>query len=106
MPGTARNPFWNRTAWWIEWPLFVQEVGREPRDLEEYVSWSQERQARALQRAARACKNRFPRCGGFIVWMGHDSFPCAANTAVVDFEGRPKPAALALRRVFRDGAVE
>jgi len=33
--------------------------------------------------------------------MGHDSFPCTANTAVVDFEGKPKPAAVALGEVFR-----
>lgn len=102
VPGSLENPLWNRTAWWTEWPRFVQEHGREPRDLEEYVAWSQERQARALEIAARACKQRFPRCGGFIVWMGHDCFPCTANTAIVDFEGRPKPAARRLARVFHE----
>jgi len=35
---------------------------------------------------------RFPRCGGILLWMGHDSFPCPANTAIIDFWGRPKPA--------------
>ena len=39
-------------------------------------------------------------CGGFIVWMGHDSFPCTANTSVIDYEGNLKPAALALADVF------
>jgi hypothetical protein len=34
--------------------------------------------------------------------MGHDSFPCTANTAVIDFEGEMKPAAHALAAVFRD----
>jgi beta-mannosidase len=101
-PGTAANPLWRRFAWWIEWPEFVARHGREPRDLREYVAWSQARQAEALARAARACKRRFPRCGGFIVWMGHDSFPCPANTAILDFDGNPKPAALALAEVFRN----
>ena len=101
MPGTADNPLWRRTSWWIEWPIFVEECGREPASLEEFVAWSQARQAEALVIAARACKDRFPRCGGFIIWMGHDSFPCTANTAIVDFDGEPKPAALALREVFR-----
>jgi beta-mannosidase len=101
LPGTADNPLWRRTSWWIEWPEFVAEQGREPRDLEEYVDWSQKRQALFLARAASACKGRFPRCGGFIVWMGHDCFPCTANTAILDLYGRPKPAALALAAVFR-----
>ena len=101
MPGTADNPLWRRTSWWIEWPTFVQEQGREPASLEEFAGWSQARQAKAIAIAARACKGRFPRCGGFIVWMGHDSFPCTANTAIVDFDGNPKPAALALKEVFR-----
>ena len=100
VPGTVDNPLWNRTPWWIEWPAFVREYGREPRDLEEYVQWSRQRRARALAIADRACKDRFPRCGGIIIWMGHDSFPCTANTAIVDYHGEPKPAALALARVF------
>jgi beta-mannosidase len=106
MPGTADNPLWRRTSWWIEWPIFVEEQGREPASLEEFVAWSQARQAEALTIAARACKARFPRCGGFIIWMGHDSFPCTANTAIVDFDGNPKPAALALREVFSRSDVQ
>ncbi len=102
MPATVANPLWRRTSWWIEWPEYLREHGAEPTSLETYVAWSQERQSRALVIAARACKDRFPECGGFIVWMGHDSFPCTANTAIVDFHGRPKPAALALREVFRE----
>jgi beta-mannosidase len=101
-PGTLANPLWRRTSWWIDWPVFVAEQRREPADLEEYVAWSQARQAEALHVAAASCKARFPRCGGLLIWMGHDSFPCAANTSIVDFWGRPKPAALALRGVFTD----
>ncbi|MCY3023659.1 MAG: hypothetical protein NTW87_32160, partial [Planctomycetota bacterium] len=100
-PGTLDNPLWRRSPWWIEWPDFIREKGREPRDLEEYVAWSQERQKEALSMAVGACKRRFPRCGGVIIWMGHDSFPCAANTAIVDYWGRAKPAALALGKILR-----
>jgi hypothetical protein len=32
--------------------------------------------------------------------MGHDSFPCTANTAILDYHGRPKPAATALGGIF------
>ena len=100
-PGTFGNSLWRRTSWWIEWPQFIAEMGREPETLQEYVAWGQQRQAQALSIAAGACKDRFPRCGGFIVWMGHDSFPCTSNTSVVDFDGNPKPAAFALADVFR-----
>lgn len=101
VPGTHANPLWRRTSWWIEWPVFEREHGREPLNLEEYVNWSQRRQQRALRIAAAACKARFPRCGGFLVWMGHDSFPCTANTSIIDFQGKLKPAAQSLRDVFR-----
>lgn len=101
-PGTADNPLWNRhTSWWVEWHVFVNEIGREPEDLEEYVDWSQARQAKALSIAAKACKGRFPRCGGILLWTGHDCFPCEANTSIIDFDGNPKPAALALRKIWR-----
>lgn len=101
LPASYANPLWRRTSWWIEWPQFIAEMGREPATLEAYVAWGQQRQAQALAVAARACKARFPRCGGFILWMGHDSFPCTANTAILDFEGNPKPAAFALAGVFK-----
>jgi beta-mannosidase len=100
-PGTLDNELWRRTSWWIEWPAFVNEHAREPHDLEEYVVWSQNRQAEALRIAVDAEKRRFPAVGGVIIWMGHDSFPCASNTSIVDFWGRPKPAALALSKVWK-----
>jgi beta-mannosidase len=101
VPGTAANPLWRRTSWWIDWPDFVRERGRDPDSLEEYVAWSQERQRKALQIAVEATKQRFPRCGGILVWMGHDSFPCTANLSIIDFWGRPKPAAESVGEVFR-----
>jgi beta-mannosidase len=101
LPGTAANPLWRRQSWWIEWPAFVEELGREPATLEEYVAWSQERQRRALGIAARSAKGRFPRCGGFLLWMGHDSFPCTANTSIIDFWGERKPAAGEIGAIFR-----
>jgi beta-mannosidase len=104
LPGDESNPLWRRTGWWIEWPLFIQEKGHAPASLEEYVMWSQDRQAKALAIVARALKDKFPRCGGVIFWMGHDCFPCAANTSIVDYDGQPKPAALALAKIFRNEA--
>ncbi|MCE5184650.1 MAG: hypothetical protein LLF76_00800 [Planctomycetaceae bacterium] len=100
-PCSVENPLWRRAAWWTEWSEFIMEKGRLPRDLDEYVAWGQARQAKALSIAVKACKDRFPRCGGIIIWMGHDSYPCPANTSIIDFEGNPKPAALAIGEIFR-----
>jgi beta-mannosidase len=102
VPGTHSNALWNRQPWWIEWPKFALETGREPASLDEFVAWSQKRQAEALTLAVSAAKSRFPACGGVILWMGHDCFPCTANASIVDFDGNPKPAALALRRIFHN----
>ena len=100
LPLDESNPQWRRFGFWIQGEAFQKAHGRAPLDLAEYVVWSQRLQAEALERAARYTKRRFPACGGFIIWMGHDAFPCPANTAVLDFDGRPKPAADALRKIF------
>jgi len=100
MPASKTNPLWRRTSWWIEWEEFIVENGKEAENLQEYVEWSQNRQVEALTTVARSLKSKFPQCGGVIFWMGHDCFPCTANTSVIDFHGRPKPAALALKEIF------
>lgn len=48
-----------------------------------------------------ACKARFPRCGGVLMWSGHDTFPLTINTSLIDFDGNLKPAALAVAEVWR-----
>ena len=105
LPADAANPYWRHvSSWWLQWDAYLSSGG-SPRDLDAYVRWSQQRQAAALGYAARACKRRFPACGGFMVWMGHDCFPCPENTAVIQFDGRLKPAARALRKVFRNRSL-
>jgi beta-mannosidase len=100
VPGTADNPLWARQSWWIDWPKFGKEKGREPHDLEEFVAWMNDRQEAALTIALRSCRSRFPACGGMILWMGHDCFPCTENASIVDFDGNPKPVVQALKRVM------
>jgi beta-mannosidase len=101
LPANLDNPLWRRTAWWIQWDSFLKEKGCEPPSLEEFVEWSQKRQADGLALAVLSCKRRFPKCGGIIIWMGHDCFPCTANTSIFDFEGKSKPAVLEITEVFR-----
>ncbi len=100
LPLAEDNPRWARFGFWLQDEDFRKDHGRAPSDLGEWVSWSQKLQQDRLQHAALTSKKRFPGIGGFIVWMGHDTFPCPANTAILDFHGRPKPAADALREIF------
>ena len=101
-PCSSYSPLWNRNPWWIDWPKFIQKKGHAPENLEEFVAWGQARQSAAPALATRAALSRFPACGGFMVWMGRDAFPCSANTDVIDFDGNLKSAAAALAKVYRE----
>lgn len=97
------SEYWLHTAaWWIEWNRHEKALAGldDGHALAEYVRRTQQQQAEAYAIAAKACKNRFPRCGGFILWMGHDLYPCPINNSVIDFDRTPKPAYRTLQRVF------
>ncbi len=108
IPSEDNPPFRRQTDpwWWGEWDAFRDEYGREPECVEEYAAWFEGRQAAALRIAVQSCKRRFPRCGGVILWMGHDCFPCLANTSIIDFLGQPKLAYDAVKKVFHATEVE
>ena len=96
--------YWIHTsAWWTQWDLCRKEMEgiSDPKvGIAAYVKETQKQQAEAYGFAAKICKERFPKCGGFIIWMGHDCFPCPANNSVIDFLCNPKPAFFALQEVF------
>lgn len=99
-PPDTSNPYWMHTAaWWRLWEEFQKTNPASP-DLETYCVWSRDLQAEALAVVAKSCRDRFPRCGGVLIWMGHDCFPCPANTSIIDIERKPKPAYHSLREVF------
>ncbi len=101
-PATADNPYWTRlTTWWLDWERLVAIHGREPLELAEYVAWSQANQALMISREMQTCKARFPRCGGVLMWSGHDTFPLTINSSLIDFDGHLKAAAEAVRQVWR-----
>jgi beta-mannosidase len=101
-PPTHDNPYWTRlTTWWIDWSRLIEAYGREPSDLEEYVAWSQAEQAKRLSFEMKACKDRFPRCGGIMLWSGHDTYPLAINSTLIDYDGNLKPAAFAVSKVWK-----
>ncbi len=100
LPIEAGNPVWGQFSWWIEAEKFEAEKGRKPDSLEEYVLWQQQRQTIGLAIAVHAAKKRFPACAGFLIWMGHDCFPCPANTSIIDFEGKKKPVANEIEKIW------
>jgi beta-mannosidase len=103
LPANMNNILWRQVSWWIEWNDFLNDHnGREPGSLEEYVDWSQNRQSTGLTIALKASKSRFPQCGGFIIWMGHDSYPCPVNTSIIDFDGNIKPVAIELSKIWKE----
>lgn len=99
------NDTWAHSSlWWLMWETYGYLGDLRPHQaLAEYVRQTQEMQGEAYAWAAARCKERFPRCGGFIIWHGHDCFPCAVNNSIIDFEGNPKPAYYRIREVFRSG---
>ncbi|WP_375386267.1 hypothetical protein [uncultured Microbacterium sp.] len=89
-----RLTLWRHSSkWWLN--------GTE-QPTPEWMAESQARQAELLALAMQATLDRFPSCAGFFVWMGHDAFPCAVSLSIVDFWGRPKPAAIAIGRVLSE----
>ena len=90
-----RQLWTHSSGWWLA------EFDRDDTsDVAAWVARSQQRQARMLEIAAQASLDRFPACAGFVVWLGHDTFPCAVSLALLDYDGAPKPAAKALEKVF------
>lgn len=104
-PASTDNPYWTRlTTWWNDWQKMIKIHGRTPDDLDEYITWSQKYQAEMLSGEMAACKARFPRCGGVLMWSGHDTFPLTINTSLIDFDGNFKPAARAVAQVWHSRA--
>jgi beta-mannosidase len=108
-PPPLGNPLWRyRQPWWNLWERLAQPGGFDPahEELERFAAVIQREQAEALAYMARSCKRRFPRCGGVMVWMGHDCFRCPSNNSIVEHDGRPKLALASLARVFRRSPEE
>jgi len=103
LPANLDNPIWRNVNWWIDWDDYLKSNDGNPEmTLESYVNWSQTRQKQGLSIAVKSMKDKFPKCGGFLLWMGHDCFPCMVNTSIIDFEGNLKPAAVELSKIWKD----
>lgn len=103
-PPTKDNPLWSHTSlFWLPKGRFDKQLKGLKGDaaLKKLIAITEEWQTKILTLAASRCKSRFPECAGFIIWMGHDCFPCPINTSLIDVEGRPKPAYHAVKKIFR-----
>jgi len=100
LPIDIKNPLWRKSFTWLRDELFETEHGRKAGNVKEYVEWSQNFQSRALEMGLKSGLTRFPKIGGMILWMGHDSYPCLSNTSILDFDGNMKPAAMAIQKVL------
>ncbi|MCK5821025.1 MAG: hypothetical protein KAH17_04020 [Bacteroidales bacterium] len=106
LPANIENPIWRNVNWWIDWDEFIADQNETTEiSLDQYVKWSQKRQTEGLCIALKSRKDRFPKSGGFILWMGHDCFPCMVNTSILDFEGNLKPAAIELSKIWKDNNI-
>jgi len=109
-PPDMSNPYYRHTCpWWLCWADYedleeIKNVSDENEKMRIFVEKNQVFQAKAYAIAASACKSRFPECGGFIVWMGHDSFACPVNNSIIEYDGAPKKAYYMLKDVFQKPA--
>lgn len=97
------KPYWRHASgWWTQWERLRERFAHVPpaEALAEFTEYTRREQAEKLAFAVRAKKAQFPRCGGFLIWMGHDAFPCLANTSIIEFDHALKPAAHAVAEVF------
>jgi len=107
LPANTENPIWRNVNWWIDWDEFTSDHdAKTNQSLDEYVKWSQDRQTEGLCIALKSRKDRFPKSGGFIIWMGHDCFPCMVNTSIIDYEGNLKPAAIELSKIWKNNNLK
>lgn len=81
------------SSWWLD--------GSEEATAR-WIGQSQQRQQRLLVEALRSVLRRRESCGGIVFWLGHDSFPCAVSLSLLDFWGRPKPAAVAISHILNE----
>ncbi|MFC8850076.1 MULTISPECIES: glycoside hydrolase family 2 protein [unclassified Micromonospora] len=75
-----------------------------PVDFDEWYWLAQLDQARAVRYGIERFRSLSPYCRGTIVWQLNDCWP-AMSWSLLDYEGRWKPVAYAVREAYRDQAV-
>jgi beta-mannosidase len=74
------------------------------RTFEDWLLATQLNQARAIRLGIEHFRSWSPRCAGTVLWQLNDCWP-VTSWAVVDGDGRRKPAWYALRRAFADRLI-
>jgi beta-mannosidase len=86
-----------------------------PRDLQQYVDFTQIAQGEGLKFGIEHFRRRMPHCSGALIWQFNDCWPCV-SWSLVDYNGFAKAAYFHVRRAYapvlasfkalEDGGVE
>lgn len=79
--------------------MLMQSITGVPKDLAEYVDFSQLAQAEGLKFGIEHFRRRTPHCSGALVWQLNDCWP-VLSWSVLDYYGFGKAGYFYLRRVF------
>lgn len=97
-PPDETNPVWmHRGAWWIVRGQ-VEALFGPLHDIHSFVTASQYLHAEALRYAVEAARRRQWHCGGTLIWQLNEAYPNTSCTNVLDYQLRPKPAYVAVRK--------
>jgi beta-mannosidase len=100
-PADRSNPIQRHLGeWWDNEPQ-VQELFGGGMGVDELRRASQWLQSSGLAVAIEADRRRWPRTSMVLPWQLAESYPNAWGTALVGFDGEPKPALGAVSRAFR-----
>jgi beta-mannosidase len=104
-PAGRTNPLMRHLGEWWNNAAQVGQLFGEGMALDEVRRASQWLQASGLAIALEADRRRWPRTSMVLPWQLAESYPNAWGTALVGFDGEPKPALGVLARAFADERV-
>jgi beta-mannosidase len=104
-PADRTNPLMRHLGEWWNNAVQVEQLFGEGMALDELRRASQWLQASGLAIALEADRRRWPRTSMVLPWQLAESYPNAWGTALVGFDGEPKPALGVLARAFADERV-
>ncbi len=104
-PAGRANPLMRHLGEWWNNAAQLEELFGSGMSLDELRRASQWLQASGLAIALEADRRRWPRTSMVLPWQLAESYPNAWGTALVGYDGGPKPALGVLARAFRDERV-
>ncbi len=108
-PPNASNRLWlHHGPWWIAWSQMAELFGPWDEGVDEmslYAKLSQYLQAESLRYVVESVRRREPASSGVLIWMGNEPYNNGANTSLIDYKARPKPAFYSVAGSYQDSHV-